>query len=200
MTKAFSILDNGGTPYKVRVVSRSEVHVYPMMYEYANDKNIHPKKISKGAPIVFRGVRKILAGVDNSCDLKGYSCGSPHHGNSMLLRVGSTKYVYIGPNIYIFDAGDEIKKYFSPVGNSAVPYPYAIGTTYSFFLTYGTRLKSSLLRKPLGRSEEPGDEFWDARRPERLRQIVLRAHDRGGDPGQKMLFDFRKSALTPQKS
>ena len=197
LKKTFKILDNGGIPYEVYVVSRSEVRVYPMSYP---DKYPVPPdwKAKKGTPIVFRGVKQILPGIENSCEL-GWSSGRcNHHGNSMLLRVGSTTYVYIGDHIMLFDAGDKIKEYYSPIGNSSVPYPYAIGAEYSYSLAYETRIKSSLLRKPLGLYRDPDEtplanNNRSNRKTQAIQSIVIRQHDQGGLPGQKMLYDFRRN-------
>lgn len=56
-------------------------------------------------------------------------------GNSILFRVNE-KYVYIGSEIYEFSpkAGDTIQKFYSDIGNSDVPYPYAIGNTHVYIL------------------------------------------------------------------
>jgi hypothetical protein len=56
-------------------------------------------------------------------------------GNSILLKTGPT-YVYIGDGIYQFQAikGDTIEKYYSDIGNSDVPYPYAIGKTHVYIM------------------------------------------------------------------
>lgn len=60
-------------------------------------------------------------------------------GNSILLKLRNTKnientYVFIGSIIYEFTCDEEIKQYKSPVGNSDVPYPYAIGTENVYLL------------------------------------------------------------------
>jgi hypothetical protein len=63
-------------------------------------------------------------------------------GNSILLQIEKNKYLYIGDGIYEFSTinNDIIQKYFSPVGKSVIPYPYAIGNKYIYFMiekTYG---------------------------------------------------------------
>ena len=56
-------------------------------------------------------------------------------GNSILLKI-SNKYMYIGHIIYTFYPvkGDHIIKYYSNIGNSDVPYPYAIGKSHIYIL------------------------------------------------------------------
>jgi len=59
-------------------------------------------------------------------------------GNSLLLKVRRDKneYVFIGESVFFFatPADDPIFEYHSPVGNSAVPYPYAIGKKYTYLM------------------------------------------------------------------
>lgn len=55
-------------------------------------------------------------------------------GNSILINKTGEKYVFIGEMIYIFTAKDRIIKYHSPIGNSDVPYPFAIGNQYVYFM------------------------------------------------------------------
>lgn len=43
--------------------------------------------------------------------------------------------MFIGNNIYKFKTVDKITKYFSPIGNSDVPYPYAIGKKYTYLMS-----------------------------------------------------------------
>jgi hypothetical protein len=56
-------------------------------------------------------------------------------GNSILLQLGS-KYLYIGSELFEFTPvkGDTIEKYYSDIGNSDVPYPYAVGKTHMYML------------------------------------------------------------------
>ena len=68
----------------------------------------------------------------------GYSGLKPSQaeGNSILLGLGGNKYRFIGWDIYDFTSleGDKIIKYYSDIGNSDVPYPYAVGEKYIYFL------------------------------------------------------------------
>ena len=63
---------------------------------------------------------------------KGY--GPKFNGNSILLQIDSNKYVFVGHNIYEFKIDDTINEYYSPVGNSFVPYPVALGSKNNYFM------------------------------------------------------------------
>eukprot|EP00435_Cladocopium_sp_Y103_P007641 s2703_g2.t1 len=52
--------------------------------------------------------------------------GARFDGNSMLLHLEGLKYVFVGENVFSFTAKSPITKYVSPVGNSDVPYPWAM--------------------------------------------------------------------------
>lgn len=56
-------------------------------------------------------------------------------GNSVLLQTGAQKYVYIGERMFEFSTPrDNIVRYVSDMGNSAVPYPYAVGKSRVYFM------------------------------------------------------------------
>ena len=55
-------------------------------------------------------------------------------GNSVLLHLSGNKYLYIGAEIYAFQMEDRVDAYFSLLGNSDVPYPVVLGTTYAYFM------------------------------------------------------------------
>jgi len=60
--------------------------------------------------------------------------GNHWNGNSILLMMTKYDYVYIGSKIYRFKTKSEINKYYSPVGNSGVPYPHAVDKENNFYL------------------------------------------------------------------
>lgn len=55
-------------------------------------------------------------------------------GNSMLFDLGGLRYLYVGETVYTFKAASPVVKYVSPVGNSAVPYPYAVTKDASYLM------------------------------------------------------------------
>jgi len=55
-------------------------------------------------------------------------------GNSVLIKLKEHKYMFVGAFIYEFTTKDEIIKFYSPVGRNDVPYPFAVGNTYTYFV------------------------------------------------------------------
>lgn len=65
-------------------------------------------------------------------------------GNTCLIKLSTHEYIYVGEMIYRFTIPDEIVKYKSPVGNSAVPYPYAIGTENTYLMIEYTYIPNGM--------------------------------------------------------
>jgi len=55
-------------------------------------------------------------------------------GNSILMKLEKDRYLFVGETIYQFRTDDEILHYNSPIGNSDVPYPFAVGKKYVYFM------------------------------------------------------------------
>uniref|UniRef100_A0A6C0L8T8 Uncharacterized protein n=1 Tax=viral metagenome TaxID=1070528 RepID=A0A6C0L8T8_9ZZZZ len=121
----YTIEDNGTHPYQVYDYG-SRADIYAFKYDKDTDKDIMQKKI------LSIPYKKIFPG-DNALRLKDYPSVK---GNTVLLLQKNGKYIYVGAGIFEFETkdGDVIDKYYSPVGNSDVPYPYAVGQKNSYFL------------------------------------------------------------------
>ena len=99
--------------------------------------------------------------------------GPKFDGNSMLFELGETSYMFVGECVRTFTTRSPITTFVSPVGNSDVPYPYAIdaeGTVYLLIenvkLTavpdsdpYDFYYKRGLLTPDLGLGGEPVEPF-----------------------------------------
>jgi hypothetical protein len=98
--KSYKTHDNGGRPF--------EVVVYPSKIEVFRLSEKENKKIF-------------------TSNYKKIFLGDKPKGNSILILNNYGKYTYIGTEIYSFRTrdGEKIKQYYSPVGNSDVPYPYS---------------------------------------------------------------------------
>lgn len=126
----YQIHDNGNTPFVVYDFG-DHVDIYQQQYDYNTKKDVIVKKL-------FGNIKykKLFAGDNDLKDPYSLKKGAAK-GNSVLLHTGpSNKYVYIGDGIREFTTvdGEEIVKYYSPVGNSDVPYPYAVGVSNTYFM------------------------------------------------------------------
>jgi len=113
----YNIHSNGATPFFVEVSGKTVTVLKNMNMEIENP----PKKLfTVNADEVFIGKTSPTGPKSPS-------------GNTILFRVGST-YTYIGSELYEFTTNDLIIKYYSDLGNSDVPYPYAVGQKYIYIM------------------------------------------------------------------
>ena len=125
----YEIIDNGPIPFVVFDYG-GRVDVYNQHYDEETNEYEMQGKIMDSKYI------KIFVG-DNELNAPDYDLekGSGR-GNTVLLQTGKDEYTYIGDGIRSFKTkdGDVIEKYYSPVGNNAVPYPYAVGQKYVYLM------------------------------------------------------------------
>ena len=125
----YEIVDNGAIPFIVFDYA-GHVDVYNQHYDEETNEYEMQGKIMDSKYI------KIFVG-DNELNEPDYDLekGSGR-GNTILLQTGKDEYTYIGDGIRSFRTkdGDVIEKYYSPVGNNAVPYPYAVGQKYVYLM------------------------------------------------------------------
>ena len=129
----YEIIDNGATPFVVFDYG-GKVEVYNQHYDEESNEYIMQGKIMDAKYIkIFIGDNDLN---DPSYDLEKGS----GRGNTILLQTSKHAYTYIGDGIRSFSTKDEdvIQNYYSPVGNNAVPYPYAIGNKYVYLMLDNT--------------------------------------------------------------
>ena len=124
----FWILDNGGIVFMVEV-DKNNLKVFET--DRSGDE---PVKIDKWRISITR-FKKLFQGTDRM---------TGRLGNSLLVSLGNLKYMYIGSEIYTFTADEEITEYYSPVGNSSVPYPYAISKNYIYLMLENVRINNCI--------------------------------------------------------
>ena len=132
--KSYAIHDNGGRPFRVDIQgNKVTVYLTKVSFEKVDgtfkDIVYPPKEILEfTTDAILVGKKSPGGGYDGLTPKKA-------EGNSILLEVGE-KYIYIGSEIYQFSSikGDTIEKYYSDIGNSDVPYPYAIGKTHVYIM------------------------------------------------------------------
>lgn len=112
--KKYKILDNGGYPFKVEVLSNC-INIFKR-------KKPGYEKYEETPCLIFNEYIKLYVAEEEPI------------GNSLILHVKDDEYIYIGWIIYKFTICDGIKEFHSEVGNSDVPYPYIIGNEYTYLL------------------------------------------------------------------
>ena len=126
MSQTYFIHDNGGRPFKVDIKG---LNVNIFKKKSGND--VYEKN-----PFMTLNSKKIFVGISPLNSMTNFrgGFGKKFDGNSMLFHLDDDNYVYIGKEIYEFKSFGEIITYISPVGNSDVPYPYAIDVHDNYYL------------------------------------------------------------------
>jgi len=101
--------NNGGRPFKVYVGEATA-------YIYRN--TIEAQLIKR-----YIDIEQVFLGTNVGMNI----------GNTILLKLGSNKYVYVGEQVVEFEIEDEITEFHSYIGANDVPYPVAVGTTNIYF-------------------------------------------------------------------
>lgn len=148
---------NGGRFFLVRVLSDTKVEVY---------KNLsYEEKYEKFAPIwkFYKEIecKKVFIGKSPRTKQTEYSggYGKKFDGNTILLQLDKHHYMIIVDKLHKFTTKDEIVEYVSPVGNSDVPYMYAIGDKYTYlWLEKVYALNEDVVNKKL-----PYDQYYKNR-------------------------------------
>ena len=134
--------DNGGRPFRVTV---TKTHFWVHRVDEENDQG-YSTLVWKQTPyqkvFVGKGRRGVAA------------------GNSVLIQVSTTGYMYIGEVIYAFKSTTPITAYHSPVGNSDVPYPWAVSQTHAFLMLERLCIPLALFKGDLGKCS-PYDQYYE---------------------------------------
>lgn len=126
MSQTYFVHDNGGRPFKVDI---NNLTVSIFKEKSSSDGYSEETLMTINAKKIFVGTSPL-----NSMTNYSGGFGKKFDGNSILLHLDGNNYVYIGQEIYRFKSFGEIITYFSPVGNSDVPYPYAIDVEDNYYL------------------------------------------------------------------
>jgi hypothetical protein len=134
--------DNGAKPFKVRYNNNKELCVFISTDATGLSCGSYNKQI------LNTSFEKVFVGKDPS--------DSKFNGNSMLFQMKSHKYLFIGSEISEFKIDDDIISYISPMGNSSVPYPYAIGSHFNYILVGYVKIDNSKLL-----AEDPYSQYYN---------------------------------------
>jgi hypothetical protein len=112
---------NGGLFYYVHVSPKS-INVFEFTGSELDDTDLETKnddfEVYFDKHVLCTDYKKLFIGDDKKNKHYGY-------GNSVLIHVRDDEYIFICNKIVQFKTDKKITKFFSPIGNSSVPYPYA---------------------------------------------------------------------------
>ena len=136
--KTYFIHDNNKRPLLVYV--KDNVYIYRLPKTYyvkASDKDKNDSKNKWFYIELYKKYTPKKIFIGKCIKAKRFDSDGPKsNGNSILLLLENSKYLYIGSEIYQFstDMNDVIVKYYSSIGNNDVPYPVAVGTNNVYFM------------------------------------------------------------------
>jgi hypothetical protein len=123
------IHDNGNKPFLVEIhPNEILVYKYKFILTELEKTTFKGEYIIIDYPYSFKNYVKCFVGKDNGIEPK------KHHGNSILIQMNKTDYIYIGERIIMFKLDEQIVSFYSPIGNNDVPYPYAVGEKNTYLM------------------------------------------------------------------
>jgi hypothetical protein len=122
--------DNGGRPFRVEIDKKENIITVFVNYKFKPFDEIFNKKVFSSK------YQKIWIGKSPKTEMTTFSSGigPKFDGNSILIEKSNNTYVFIGDTIFSFKSIKPITEFVSPIGNSDVPYPYAIDSEGNFYL------------------------------------------------------------------
>lgn len=195
VAKRVYVVDNGGIPFIVELSQLSgrgiaQVHRLRNNLPVESSDDFEVRDVSKQGlwykPWKSFDYKQVWVGLDPTETQKKsiwksiFGTGWWHGGNSVLLQVAENRYISIGWDVYEFTThvDDDIMDYVSVMGNSAVPYPYAVGKIN----TYLTMEKVSIPNHMVPNGMDPYNIFYEDR---------TIAHDRSGFRRKNQLIDIK---------
>ena len=161
----YCIHDNGGRPYQVLITDTKIIVNRANGYNCNSDEECSNEQEQYTTILQYNNYKKVFIGKDvrvrgvwclvydpKTRMMHGEKVSDEYRridGNSILINTTKNKYVYIGSEIYDFETDDEIVDYYSPIGNSDVPYPFAIGTKYTYLMLDHVKILNTYVRNKL---------------------------------------------------
>lgn len=142
-SRVYETHDNGGRPFSV--------HIQGSRVRVSDISGPSPKKV-----VTIEADEIFIGKHSPNGDYNGLE-PQDAEGNSVLVRKGQ-QYTYIGSEIYQFSPieGDRVLLYYSDIGNSDVPYPYAIGQTHTYLMLDKVVVESSFFHS----NDDIYDEYY----------------------------------------
>lgn len=140
--KVYTIIDNGGTPFKV-IANNKGIYIYKLM-SYVDKKENEPYEYNEiryeytNEPIhTIKNFIGYWYGVDTGPFNKSKS--------SILVQISKRKYISIGMEIISFSTSDTIIDFSAYLGNNDVPYPMAFSLNKVYLLLEKVEIEKKLL-------------------------------------------------------
>ena len=141
--------NNGGYYYYVDIDKKS-INVYENTGESKENKKNFDIHFNKN--VLCTDYKDVFIG-DDKKNKNGY-------GNSVLINTKNNEYIFICKDIIKFTTKDKITKYHSPIGNSAVPYPYGTDKNGKTYLIYDLKKDKATVPVLKGKYEDVWGAYY----------------------------------------
>ena len=123
------------------------MNIFIMQYNYRNkylvavdsDVNVYKYDSCKfDKPFLSFQAKNVFIGLSKVCPMTEFCEAEDKEkfdGNTLLLECENNEYLYIsGLEIFKLKTGDKVIDYISLIGNNMIPYTFAVGENYTYFL------------------------------------------------------------------
>lgn len=146
--RRYRVHHNGGRPYEVVIDVRPTHHINPtcetVVTVYAQRPDEETEHITRQfytydrtTPIFHKQVAQVFVGRSpyTAWSATTGQHGPAYDGNTMLFRINTNtlQYLFVGHTVFLFEARYPITRFVSRLGNSDVPYPYAVDDVHTEF-------------------------------------------------------------------
>jgi hypothetical protein len=154
------IVDNGGVPFRVHLSSAALTNEGQATIS-AHVPGSDPASYAEWGTVQYARARVGLCPTERGARGARVAPLWWHKGNSILLHTSDDCIVYIGTSIKEFRPceGDTIVAFVSPMGNSAVPYPYAIGRTHTYLMEEAACIDNATLVRVMASAPRAVDPY-----------------------------------------
>ena len=201
VTKDIPLEFNGYTPFVARLSKLDTAYIYQIFdsHIYVDvDKRPIEQPDEPYDVVTFTGRRdKLKLVLWRPLVIQHQRLFVPEDRSSVLCLVGPRQYIFAGVQVIRFTTEDEIKEFHSCLGNNSVPYEFAVGDRYTYFISECVKMENEEILKH--RAERSAKFTVDAK-SNRLGLNKFRAVCDGGQPNAWDPYQELWRSLSPSKS
>jgi len=185
---------NGGTPFVVRLSTLDIAYVYQIFDEVYEGEPVKTPDEPFDV-VVFKGLGKFV--LWRPLVIQHQRLFVPEDRSSVLFLVGPRQYIFAGVRVIRFTTEDEIKEFHSCLGNNSVPYEFAVGVRYTYFISECVKMENEEILK---HRAERSAKFTVDTKSNRLGLNEFRAVCDGGQPNAWDPYQELWRSLSASKS
>jgi hypothetical protein len=152
--KSYMIHDNMTRPFKV-VVGKNKIKIYEHRSYDDDDSDFDEYDIKQYDVLVMSIENYIQVFIGEDPDNEDFE------GNNILVHTkkinNKNTYIMIDGEIFSFTVDDKIIDFRSPIGNSDVPYSYAVGKKNTYLMTLKQTVPTSIIEN----NDDPYENKYD---------------------------------------